>query len=60
MNSSAIGILASGLKMARDDGGDIRLARVGERIISVFVSMQLERIFKSYPTVEAAIASFNM
>jgi|GEM_PF-118076 anti-sigma B factor antagonist len=60
MNSSAIGILAEGLKTAREDGGDVRLARVGDRIISVFVAMQLEKIFRSYKTVEEAIDSFNM
>ena len=46
MNSSAIGILAFGLKAATDAGGDIRLARVGRRIISVFVTMQLQEIFR--------------
>ncbi len=60
MNSSAIGILTSGLKEARDAGGDIRVARAGERIISVFVTMQLEKLFKSYETVEDAVTSFSM
>ncbi len=60
MNSSAIGILTSGLQEAKQAGGDIRLARAGERIISVFVTMQLEKIFKSYETVEDAVTSFSM
>ena len=60
MNSSAIGILTAGLKETRDAGGDIRLARAGERIISVFVTMQLEKIFKAYETVEDAVTSFSM
>jgi anti-sigma B factor antagonist len=60
MNSSAIGILTSGLQEARSAGGDVRLARAGERIISVLVTMHLQRIFRSYQTVEDAITSFNM
>ena len=59
MNSSAIGILIAGLQKVRVVGGDIYLARAGKRIISVFVTMQLEKVFKSFESVEEAVSEFG-
>ena len=60
INSSSIGILASSLRTVKAAGGEIRLARVGERVLSVFVATQLERIFRSYDSVGDAVSSFDL
>lgn len=60
MNSSSIGIMASALRSVKEAGGDIRLARVGERVISVLVATQLEQIFRSYDNVDDAVSSFDL
>ena len=60
MNSSSIGILASSLRSVKEAGGDIRLARVGERVISVLVATQLAQIFRCYDDVDDAVSSFDL
>ncbi len=60
MNSSGLGMLVSALTTLRNVGGDLRLAQVSERIQSLFVITRLASVFKSYPTVDEAVASFDV
>ena len=59
MNSSGLGMLVSALTTMRNAGGDLRLSGVPERVHGLFVITKLDRVFKSYPTVEEAAASFE-
>ena len=59
MNSSGLGMLIGALTTMRNAGGDLRLARVGERVQSLLVITKLAAVFKHYPTVEEAVASFQ-
>jgi len=60
MNSSGLGMLVSALTTLRNVGGDLRLASVSERIQSLFVITRLATVFKSYPTADEAVASFEV
>jgi anti-sigma B factor antagonist len=60
MDSSAIGVLISGLTTVRRAGGDMRLAAVTRRIKGVFVVTRLlGNVFEDYETVDEAIESFQ-
>jgi anti-sigma B factor antagonist len=59
MNSSGLGMLISGMTTMRNAGGDLRLARVADRIQSLLVITKLITVFKHYDSVEEAVASFE-
>lgn len=59
MNSSGLGSLISALTTMRNAGGDLRLARIGEKVNNLFVITQLVKVFDTYETVERALASFK-
>ena len=59
MNSSGLGMLISGMTTMRNAGGDLRLARVADRIQSLLVITKLVTVFKEYDTVDEAIESFE-
>ena len=59
MNSSGLGMLIGALTTMRNAGGDLRLARVGERVQSLLVITKLATVFQHFDTVEEAVASFN-
>jgi anti-sigma B factor antagonist len=59
MNSSGLGMLIGALTTMRNAGGDLRLARVGERVQSLLMITKLAAVFQTYPTVEAAVGSFS-
>ncbi len=59
INSAGLGSLISVLTTVRNAGGDLKLARIGKRIKSIFVITQLVKVFDSYETQERAIASFK-
>jgi anti-sigma B factor antagonist len=59
MNSSGLGMLISGMTTMRNAGGDVRLARVADRIQSLLVITKLVTVFKEYDTVEEAVKSFE-
>ncbi|MEK7729212.1 MAG: STAS domain-containing protein [candidate division KSB1 bacterium] len=59
MNSSGLGVLIQALNTMRNNGGDIKLANVTERIKSLLMITKLTRIFEIFDTVEDAVASFN-
>jgi len=59
INSTGLGTLISVLTTMRSAGGDLRLARLGERVENLFVITKLVKIFDTYETVNRAIASYN-
>ncbi len=60
MNSSGLGILIGGLTTVRNNLGDMKLARVTDKIKSLLMITKLVQVFDSHDTVEGAIASFNL
>jgi len=58
MNSSGLGILIGGLTTMRNNGGDLKLANITDRIQSLLMVTKLLTIFETFETVEAAIQSF--
>jgi len=59
MNSSGLGSLISALTTMRNAGGELRLARVGEKVQNLFIITQLVKVFDTYETVDRALASFK-
>lgn len=58
MNSSGLGMLIGALTTVRNGGGDLRLARVGDRVRSLLMITKLNDVFTAYPTVGEAVDSF--
>jgi len=59
LNSSGLGTLIASLTTMRNAGGELRLARVGEKVKNLFVITQLVKVFDTYETVERALMSFD-
>ena len=59
INSAGLGSLIAGLTTLRNAGGDLRLANVVEKVESLFMITQLVKVFKSYESVDRAVASFK-
>ena len=59
MNSSGLGILIGGLTTMRNNNGDLKLARVTERIQSLLMITKLMSVFDTHDDLESAIASFK-
>jgi anti-sigma B factor antagonist len=59
MNSTGLGILISGLTTMRNNGGELKLANVTEKIQSLLTITKLITVFESYDSLEEAIASFK-
>lgn len=59
MNSSGLGILIGGLTTMRNNGGDLRLASVTERIQSLLMITKLLTVFETFDSVEKAVESFG-
>jgi anti-sigma B factor antagonist len=59
MNSSGLGMLISGLTTAKKAEGNLKLARVGEKIQSLLIITKLIQIFESYESVDDAVKSYN-
>ncbi len=58
MNSSGLGILISGLKKIKDHQGNLRLARITEKIKNVLTITKLLIVFRIHDTVDEAVGSF--
>jgi anti-sigma B factor antagonist len=58
IDSSGLGALINGLKVARNAGGDIRIARAPDQVRHVLEACTLDRILTPYATVEAALADY--
>jgi anti-sigma B factor antagonist len=59
MNSTGLGILISGLTTLRNNGGELKLACVTEKIESLLTITKLISVFENYDKIEDAIASFK-
>lgn len=59
INSSGLGALIAAMTSVKNKGGDLRLANVTEKVESVFMITQLIKVFKTYETVDRAVASFQ-
>lgn len=59
MNSSGIGLLISAHTTARNNGGEMKLARATDKITSLLVITKLNSVFETYATVDEALARFR-
>jgi anti-anti-sigma factor len=57
IDSSGLGALISGLKAARFQKAELRIARPGEQARVVLELTTLDRVLRPYPTVEEALAA---
>ncbi|MBO0841711.1 MAG: STAS domain-containing protein [Nocardioides sp.] len=55
IDSSGLGALIGGLKTARKQGGDLRIAAAGDQVRAVLKLTNLDRILSPYATVEEAL-----
>lgn len=55
IDSSGLGALIGGLKVARQATGDLRIAAAGEQVRTVLGLTNLDRILRPHPTVEEAL-----
>lgn len=60
MNSSGLGALISALTSLKSKGGDLRIANLTEKVESLFVITQLVKVFKTYDSIDRAVASFRV
>jgi anti-sigma B factor antagonist len=58
-SSAGLRVLLGALKRARQNGGDLRLAAVPPGVGKVLEISGFTGILKSYPNVDAAVASFE-
>jgi len=59
MNSSGLGVLMASYTTIKNKGGGLKLANVTDKVNSLLIITQLMTIFKTYDTVDRAIASFK-
>jgi len=59
MNSSGLGMLIGGLTTMKKANGQLKLARVTEKIESLLIITKLITIFEFYESVEEAVKSFT-
>lgn len=59
MNSSGLGMLISAMTTMRNGGGDLRLAKVADRIRSLLMITKLITVFKHFETIKEAIESYE-
>jgi anti-sigma B factor antagonist len=57
MSSTGLGMLITGLTSTRNAGGELVVARPTKKIKTLFIVTQLETIFKTFSSVEAAAKS---
>ena len=59
MNSSGLGMMIGGLTTMKKAGGNLKLARVTEKIESLLIITKLITIFESFYSTDAAVKSFS-
>jgi anti-sigma B factor antagonist len=59
VNSTGLGTLISVMTSVKNKEGDLRLAHVTEKLESLFMITQLIKVFKTYESVDRAVASFK-
>jgi len=58
MNSSGLGILIGGASTLKSAGGGLAIAGASEKILALITVTRLGKVLATYPTVDAAVASF--
>ena len=59
MNSSGLGILIGGLTTMKNNNGDLKLARITDRIENLLIITKLITVFDTFETVEEAVQNFG-
>ena len=59
VNSSGLGTLIAAMTSVKNKGGEMKLARVTDKVESLFAITQLIKVFKTYETVDRAVGSFK-
>ena len=59
MNSMGVGALMRCLATVKNKDGDLHLSRLTDKTRSIFVMMQLVRVFQIYETVDEGINGFT-
>ncbi len=59
VNSTGLGILISALTTLKNNGGELKLANVTEKIHSLLTITKLVTVFETHESVEAAIETFS-
>lgn len=59
MNSSGLGILIGGLTTMRNNGGDLKLANITDRIQSLLMITKLLTVFETFESIDKAVDSFS-
>ena len=59
MNSSGLGMMIGGLTTMKKAGGNMKLARITEKIESLLIVTKLITIFEFYDNIEDAVKSFT-
>jgi len=58
MNSSGLGIMINALSTYRQNGGQLKIAHLRDRVRNLLSTTRLDNIFEIYDTIDAALASF--
>ena len=59
VSSTGLGTLIAVLTSIKNKGGDLRLANITNKVESLFVITQLVKVFKTFESVDRAVASFK-
>ena len=59
MDSSGIRILVAALNGLHNEGGELRLARITDKVEDLIAITQLTKKFKTYPSVDEAVKDFQ-
>ena len=59
VNSSGLGTLIAAMTSVKNKGGELKLANITDKVESLFMITQLIKVFKTYESVDRAIASFK-
>ena len=58
VDSSGLGAVIGGLKLSRQAGGDLRIARPNQQVLLVLDLTSLNRVLQPYASLEEALAGF--
>jgi anti-sigma B factor antagonist len=59
INSTGVGILISGFTTLKTNGGHLKICKLTDRVESIFIVSQLDRVFELFWDCEQALGSFG-
>ncbi len=59
MNSTGLGLLIGGRTIMQNQGGDLKLASLSDRLRTLLTISKLNTVFEIFDDVEAAVASYS-